>query len=125
MVEKHRQKDNAHIELTENLPLSIEKVRGQVKSMNAHKFMRVDRTHLTFLIHGGQAYIRTTTYILNVSWDKGRLLHLWKLAEIVPIPKNSNASQISDFRPISLLSVVCKVMEGTSGMGEVGYNTAN
>ena len=112
LVEKHRQRDNAHIELAENLPLSIEEVRGQVKNLKAHKSMGVDGIHPNFLIQGGEAVIRTLTYILNVSWGKGRLFHLWKLAEIVPIPKNSSASQISDFRPISLLSVVCKVMEG-------------
>ena len=36
---------------------------------------------------------------------------VWKISNIVPIPKGSNSTSPSNYRPISLLSVVSKVLE--------------
>ena len=48
-----------------------------------------------------------------MSWQLGRLPDAWKIAKVTPIPKVSRFSNIdvSDLRPISVLSVVSKVME--------------
>lgn len=35
----------------------------------------------------------------------------WKHSKVIPIPKKQNASNLSDFRPISLLPVLSKVLE--------------
>ena len=44
--------------------------------------------------------------LFNLSYRSGRLPCKWKTALIVPIPKHSG-----DFRPISLTSCLCKMME--------------
>ena len=49
--------------------------------------------------------------LINRSWNDGELPSQWKEARIHPIPKTSRPVTPSDFRPISLLSVVSKIME--------------
>lgn len=51
------------------------------------------------------------TDILNYSLQMGQLPRDWKLALVVPIHKNGDKLLPSNYRPISLTSVVCKLME--------------
>ncbi|CAJ1075238.1 LOW QUALITY PROTEIN: uncharacterized protein LOC109089580 [Xyrichtys novacula] len=47
--------------------------------------------------------------ILRTIWRRGRVPQQWRYAEGVWIPKEENASNIEQFRTISLLSVECKI----------------
>ena len=49
--------------------------------------------------------------LFQMSFDQGIIPADWKLADIVPIFKKGNRSEVGNYRPISLSSVVCKVME--------------
>lgn len=51
------------------------------------------------------------TIIFNHCINKGYFPAPFKKAKIVPVPKKKNASNINDFRPISLISNVGKVFE--------------
>ena len=46
-----------------------------------------------------------------MSLTTGKFPTSWKSASIVPIPKSTNKSNPSDYRPISLLSIVSKLLE--------------
>ena len=96
----------------ENDLFSEDEVLGQVKSLKPSKAIGVDGIHSNFLLYGGDTLIRTLTKILNESFRRGRLYDIWRVAEIVPIPKVSSANKVEEFRPISLLSIVCKIIEG-------------
>lgn len=54
-------------------------------------------------------------YPLSILFEKsfasGELPRMWKLAEVCPIYKKGNASDPNNYRPISLTSVSCKIME--------------
>ena len=51
-------------------------------------------------------------FLLNKSWQEGVCPGLWKLGEIIPYPKAGKDHQItSSYRPISLLSVIGKLLE--------------
>ena len=41
----------------------------------------------------------------------GKLPKEWKLSNITPIPKSGSSSNVTNYRPISLLSLVSKVLE--------------
>ncbi len=51
-------------------------------------------------------------HIFNLSWTSGDVPHQWRKATIIPILKpGKKADSISSFRPISLTSCVCKLLE--------------
>ena len=49
--------------------------------------------------------------IFNLSLTTGVFPSDWKIAWIVPVPKGSDKSQPSGYRPISILPIISKVME--------------
>ena len=51
------------------------------------------------------------TKLFNLSIQSGQIPTEWKQSLVVPIPKASNKSSPSNYRPISLLSVLSKVLE--------------
>ena len=51
------------------------------------------------------------TQIFNKSLCLGEIPDEWKLANIIPIHKKGDKSQVENDRPISLLSIVSKVLE--------------
>jgi potassium voltage-gated channel Eag-related subfamily H protein 8 len=49
---------------------------------------------------------------MNDIWEAGNMPSIWKLANVIPIPKpKQNISQPSNYRPIALTSCVYKTME--------------
>ncbi len=54
----------------------------------------------------------TLLSLMNSSWKQGSLPDSWKEATIIPIIKpNKDSSLPASYRPISLTSALCKVME--------------
>ena len=52
-------------------------------------------------------------YILNTSFLECRVPHVWKLADVPPLPKAPTICDfIKDLRPISLASTLSKIAEG-------------
>ena len=50
--------------------------------------------------------------IFQKSFNLGKLPNLWKIANIIPIYKGSgNKFTVDNYRPISLTSNICKVIE--------------
>ena len=46
--------------------------------------------------------------LFNLSMKTGKLPDEWKLANVLPIPKNSHIQDLQSYRPISLLSIISK-----------------
>ena len=51
------------------------------------------------------------TRLFNQSIQTGELPLAWKSSNIVPIPKGPNSDELSNYRPISLLSIISKALE--------------
>jgi len=49
--------------------------------------------------------------IFTVSFNLGFLPDIWLTAEVIPLYKKGNVSDPSNYRPISLTSICCKIME--------------
>ena len=43
--------------------------------------------------------------------DNGRLPHKWKVANVTPVYKGGDVESVNNYRPISLTSIPCKMME--------------
>ena len=55
--------------------------------------------------------IEPLTKLYNISMEQGRIPSIWKTAIIVPIYKKGVKSNPLNYRPISLTSVFCRIME--------------
>src|SRR5436190_23975950 len=62
------------------------------------------KQHLTFLS-------KPLIHIINMSLSSGKFPNAFKLAKVIPIYKSSDVKEVTNFRPISLLSVFSKVLE--------------
>jgi len=51
------------------------------------------------------------TKLFNMSINLGVLRDEWKIARVSPVPKSSTRSDSTNYRPISLLSVLSKLLE--------------
>ena len=51
------------------------------------------------------------SHIYRASIKYGRLPDQWKLANVTPIHKGGEANQVFNYRPISLTSIPCKILE--------------
>ena len=49
--------------------------------------------------------------VFQLSYDTGIFPDNWKIARVQPVPKKSSKSQPTNYRPISLLPILRKVME--------------
>jgi len=54
------------------------------------------------------------THLFNISITLGELPDEWKMARVSPIPKSGNHSDPGNYRSISLLSLLSKLLESTS-----------
>ena len=71
-----------------------------------------DDIHYQFLNHLPESALQTLLDLMNDIWETGDLSSIWKLANVIPIPKpGKDHSDPSNYRPIALTSCVCKTME--------------
>eukprot|EP00061_Rhincodon_typus_P001430 g14768.t1 len=50
--------------------------------------------------------------LFQYSYNTGIYLTMWKIAQVYPVHKKQNKSNLANYCPISLLSIISKVMEG-------------
>jgi len=55
--------------------------------------------------------IQYLTRLPDITVNNGNLPGDWKKAIVIPIHKRSDRSLVTNYRPVSLMSVVCKQME--------------
>src|SRR5207244_8108401 len=53
----------------------------------------------------------TLRYLFNLSLSSSIVPTQWKSVNITPVPKNSQPTTSSDFRPISISSILSRIME--------------
>src|SRR5579872_358828 len=63
--------------------------------------------------------------LFNISFNSGELPKDWKKSVVVPIFKKGNKSDKNNYRPISLTSIICKVMEGIIKDDLLAYLSSN
>ena len=57
------------------------------------------------------AIVPGLTRLFNLSLSTGTFPNLWKLARIVPVPKSGDSPGPTNYRPISILSSISKLLE--------------
>jgi hypothetical protein len=73
--------------------------------------MGVDGLPVKFIKKNLPHLLPVLTHVLNFMIMTSSFPSLWKTGLVVPIAKTGGPAQLTDFRPISVLPVLSKVME--------------
>ena len=103
------EKDNV-IPLTD-IVISDEKIEEKLNKLNPSKSSGPDNLHPRVLSELHSVISRPLSILMRKSLDEGVLPQTWKDACVSPIFKKGKKSQTTNYRPISLTSVVCKILE--------------
>ncbi len=97
--------DLSHITITSN------GVTKLLSNLNPLKASGPDSIPARLLKEIAHQLAPALTLLFPNSIDQGTLSHDWKHAFITPIFKKRERSKVSNYRPISLTSIVCKSLE--------------
>ena len=64
-----------------------------------------------FLKDGASVIAPTVTFLVNLSLSTGIVPCDWKMARVVPLYKSGGHASMDNYRPISILPVMSKIME--------------
>ena len=86
-------------------------VYKKLKNLNPSKAMGPDGIHPRFLKEASKELSEPLAIIFNKTLKEGVVPQEWKCGQVTPIFKKGSKSTPSNYRPVSLTSVVCKIME--------------
>ncbi len=79
--------------------------------LNPRKSPGMDCIHPLVVKNCSSAFSKVFSVIFSLSFASGKIPDAWRLAQISPIFKKGSRSNPGNYRPISLTSVPCKLME--------------
>lgn len=89
----------------------VDDVREQLMNLNVNKSVGVDKVHPHVLKECSDSLSRPLSLIFKKSFYSGVIPDEWLVANITPLFKKGNKLEPTNYRPVSLTSIVCKIME--------------
>ena len=96
----------SHVNISKNDVLMV------LKSLNVNKSPGPDKVHPRILKECAHELCYPIHKLFVRSMREGRVPIKWKDAEVRPIFKKGKKSSPGNYRPVSLTSLLCKIMEG-------------
>ena len=94
-----------------SLIIAEEDLLRRLSQLNTNKAMGPDGIHTWLLKEGRYGLCKPLTMLYNLSLKRGKLPQDWKQALVTPIFKKGSRYDPNNYRPVSLTSQVCKVLE--------------
>ena len=92
--------------------MSVQRVYNNLLYLNKHKAPDPDGLSNSVLKEYAEILVTPIQNILDASFSEKKLPHMWKIADVTPLPK---VKQVTDpkkeLRPISLASTLSKISE--------------
>ena len=99
-------------EVLEDIVISVAEVHSLLKELNPYKAGGPDNIAAYILKECADQLAEPLTYLYKLSLRTGELPTQWKIADVIPIfKKKGRRDRALNYRPVSLTSVVCKIME--------------
>ena len=95
----------------EEINITLQDVIDQINILDTTKSYGPDQISPKFIKEGGLPLAKSLCILFNMSLRLRKVPKQWKKANIVPIHKKDERNEIKNYRPVSLLSVVGKIME--------------
>lgn len=96
---------------TPALLFPISEIQDLLKSLDVKKATSPDGLPNFFLRETAHTISIPLAIIFNLSLSSGIFPSIWKTSHVVPIFKNGNRTDVTNYRPISILCAVSKVLE--------------
>ena len=94
-----------------HIDFSTSRVQTILKNINPNKATGPDKIHGKVLKVCSHSLAKPLAILFSKSYSSGTLPSEWKLAHVVPVHKKGSKADVENYRPISLTSLVVKVME--------------
>ena len=91
--------------------ITVEEVQNILESLNISKANGPDNISNRILKFHANALAPSLAALINHSLSLGKFPDAWKLANIIPLFKKGDKQNVKNYRPVSLLSNIGKVME--------------
>ncbi len=108
---RYNMNDNTSDTMFRPSPTTWDSVTLIIKHMKNTNCQRSDGISLRYIKDSLPVVITYLTCILNTSIATGVVPAAWKHSVIVPVFKSGNQRELQNYRPISLLPVVSKILE--------------
>ena len=88
-------------------------VKTALMKLDVSKSMGPDMVHPKVLtgLSDNTNFITALTFLYNRCYAEGKIPQIWKTASVTPLHKKGPKTEASNYRPISLTSVLCKIYE--------------
>ncbi|XP_031358768.1 uncharacterized protein LOC116182371 [Photinus pyralis] len=101
----------SYTESEEDSNIQMEELRKTIKYIKKGKSAGHDKINAEMLKNLGARGTEMLTKIFNKAWTTGKVPEDWKLGIIIPLFKKGDSRDCSNYRGITILSVVSKVYE--------------
>ena len=98
-------------DVLESVEFTPEVIKNELESLKENKSPGPDGISSTVLKKCAAELSRPLLMLFKKTMNEGQIPQDWKRARIVPIHKKGSKSKPENYRPVSLTSQVCKVME--------------
>ena len=114
--ENTSQMPNVHPETDkkiETLQITRETLHAKIKKLKEHSAPGPDGITSRLLKAAAKEILVPLKILFDASLSAGTVPHVWKKATVVPIFKKGVRGMAENYRPVSLTSIPCKIMEST------------
>ena len=91
--------------------VSVQFVYKELLKLNPHKSTGIDNIQSKFLKDGANEIKRIITHIINLSIDTNTVPDELKFAKVKPLFKKNSRLDVGNYRPVSILCIVSKILE--------------
>ena len=104
--------ENNKNEMGNLLEISLEDITKKLKTLDENKAVGVDKVSHAVLKNSADAFAVPLKLIFEKSLKNGEVPEEWREANVSPIYKKKGCKlDPSNYRPVSLTSTICKILE--------------
>ena len=92
-------------------PTSLLEIKNILLELKSTSSSGIDEIPSSVLKSTPDNILQALAHIFNLSLSRGEYISAFKIAKIVPVFKKGNPTEVNNYRPISLLPVMSKVLE--------------
>ena len=97
----------------------------ELRNLKRKKVTGLDNFPPGLLKDAASVIAKPPTYIINLSLRSGAVPAEWKEAKVLPLFKSGSSTEIGNYRPISLLPILLKILEKVVYSQLVSYLESN